>query len=662
MDNKFLPLFQEINIGQVTLKNRIAMAPMGIVGLSSNSEWLSQRVIDYYTRRAKGNVGLIITGLLKVENKIDRLPIEPVISRRTLAPLAEMAEAVHAYGSKIFVQLSAGFGRVNPAIVEDPTIIPVSASAVPAYFNPSVTTRALSIEEIDEIIEAFGPAAIILKEAGVDGIELHGHEGYLFDQFTTALWNKRTDKYGGDLKSRLTFSLEILAKIREKAGQDYPVIYRYGIKHYIKGPWKGALKGEDFIEQGRDVEEGQELTKLLEEAGFDALHVDAGAYESWYWAHPPIYQYHGCMTDMAAYAKKVTKKIPIITVGRMEIPELAAQVIKEGKADIVALGRGLLADPDWPKKIQEDQMKHIRPCIACHDGCMERIMRSKPLCCAVNPQVAREQIMAVSKSENSKKIVIVGGGVSGMEATRIAAQRGHQVVLFEKRGALGGHLIEGGIPDFKTDIRRLLDWYKVELNGNNLDVHLNVEADKKLIQSYQPDTVILATGSSPIIPPIPGIENKNVLSALDLLSYPSIDGEVFVIIGGGLVGTETALWLAQQGKKVLIIEKLPEIVTDVFPANRSMLLDLLCQNQVEVFLNSSVFEINSEGVIRIDHNYHTEFISCDKIIISIGLKPENRLHALLRNDYSELYRIGDCNKPGIILNAIWDGFQIGASV
>lgn len=662
MDKKLSALFKEINIGKITLKNRIAMAPMGIVGLSNDLEGLSQRVIDYYIERAKGNVGLIITGLLKVENKIDHLPVEPVITQKTLASLAELAEAVHAYGSKIFVQLSAGFGRVNPAIEKDSTIVPVSASALPAYFNSSVTTKALTIEEIETIIEAFGNASIILREACIDGIELHGHEGYLFDQFTTALWNKRIDKYGGNLKERLTFTIEILNKIKEKAGKDYPVIYRYGIKHYIKRPWEGALKGETFIEQGRDIKEGLELTKLLEEAGFDALHVDAGSYDSWYWAHPPIYQDHGCMTDMAAYAKEVVKSIPIITVGRMEIPELAAQIIQEGKADIVALGRGLLAEPYWPKKIQENQIDHIRPCIGCHDGCMERIMRSKPLCCAVNPQVGRERIMLISKTEKPKKIAVIGGGVSGMEAARILNLRGHHVLLFEQSNALGGHLVEGSIPDFKIDIQRLLNWYKLELSENNIDVHLNTEVNKKLIDSHQPEVVIIATGSSHIIPTIPGIEGENVITAVDLLNSSSVEGETFVIMGGGLIGAETALWLSKKKKKVIIIEKLPEIVNNVFPANRNMLIDLLHYYKVKAIVNSGVSEITSKGATVINQDYHTEFIACDKIVLAIGLIPEDTVYKLLKNDYSELYKIGDCNKPGLILNAIWDAFQIGISV
>jgi len=662
LNEKFSPLFKEIYISRVKIKNRIAMAPMSIVGLSSVREYVSQRIIDYYVRRAKGNVGLIITGLLKVENKIDRLLIEPIISQRTLAPLAELAEAVHIYGSKIFVQLSAGFGKVNPDVVHDSTIIPVSSSALPAFFDHSVTTRALTITEIEKIVDAFGPAARILKEAGIDGIELHGHEGYLFDQFTTALWNKRTDKYGGDLRGRLTLPLEVLKKIKETAGKDYPVIYRFGIKHYIKDVWQGALKGEAFTELGQDIEEGQEMAKLLEQAGFDALHVDAGAYESWYWAHPPIYQCHGCMTDMAGYAKQVVKKVPVITVGRMEIPELAVKVLKEGKADIVALGRGLLADPDWPKKIQEDKVDQIRPCIGCHDGCMGRIIRAKPLCCAVNPQVGRERILAISYAQKKKKITIAGGGISGMEAARIVVSRGHQVNLYERRNELGGHLIEGGVPDFKEDIRNLLSWYKRELKDKDVSVHLGVEVDKTLVDSEKPDTVILATGSSSIVPDIPGINNKNVFTAIDLLKKPKISGEKFVIMGGGLVGTESALWLAKKGKQVTIIERLTEIVSDVFPANRSMLIDLLDKYQVKIMLNASISEITSEGVTKINQDYHTEFIPCDYTIVSVGLKSEDKLYSALQNDYSELYKIGDCNKPGLIMNAIWDGYYIGCSI
>ncbi len=287
---------------------------------------------------------------------------------------------------------------------------PVSASAVPHFHEPKILCRPLETVEVEKIVKAFGTAAEILAAAGVDGIELHGHEGYLFDQFTTSLWNQRTDNYGGNLKQRLTFPIEVLKEIKQHAGADFPVQYRFGLKHYIKGLNSGALQGESFSEAGRDISEGLEMAKLLEEAGFDALHVDAGCYDSWYWAHPPIYQEHGCMVDMAARVKEVVS-IPVIAVGKLELPEQAERVIAEGKSDMIAIGRGLLADSHWPVKVAEGKTEDIRPCIGCHDGCIGRFMRGKPLSCAVNPACGREKLYALDRVEKPKKVVIVGGGI-----------------------------------------------------------------------------------------------------------------------------------------------------------------------------------------------------------------------------------------------------------
>jgi 2-enoate reductase len=662
LNEQFRPLFKEINIGKIKIKNRIAMAPMGMIGLINGEGVLSQRAIDYFIERAKGDVGLIITGLLKVENEIDKMLVEPVISPAAAAPLSELAEGVHIFDSKVFVQLSAGFGSVNADIIDDPNIIPVSASVIPAYWEPKITTRALTIREIQEIIKSFGRAAKILKSAGVDGIELHGHEGYLFDQFTTALWNKRNDKYGGDLEGRLTFSVEVLNAIKENAGEDFPVIYRFGLKHYIKKPWSGALKGEKFKEVGRDIEEGIKVIQILEEAGFDGLHVDAGAYDSWYWAHPPMYQPHGCMVDMAEQAKKVVKRIPVIAVGRLGLPELAVKVIVEGKADIVALGRALLADPYWPKKVREGKLRDIRPCIACHEGCMKRIMMKKTLSCAVNPQVGKEKLYKLDFVQNKKKVLVIGGGVSGMEVARISAIRGHNVTLYEKNNSLGGHLIEAGVPDFKKDIFRLLDWYKSQLSKLNIRIELGIEVTPKLVKVEKPDVVVVATGSTSIIPKIANINDPKVITAIDLFLGKKEVGKNVVIVGGGLVGCETGLWLAENGKKVTIVEMLPEIAQGDFPANRTMLIDLLIKNKVEIITNSSICKITDEGVAIINKNFIIKIISCNTVVLALGLKPEDKIYSLLSREFSEIYKIGDCKEPHRILDAIWDGYYLGFSL
>jgi 2-enoate reductase len=662
MTNTCPRLFEPIKIGKVTLKNRIAMAPMGIIGLTAPDGNPSQRAIDYYIERARGGAGLIITSVFKVEGEIEgNVSHMHMINQASVGPFSELAEAVHALGAKIFVQLTAGFGRVAPLRILRTQ--PVSASAVPNYHQPEIICRPLEIAEIETIVKAFGNAAAILASSDIDGIELHGHEGYLLDQFTTPIWNQRTDKYGGDAIKRLTFPIQVLREIKARAGADFPVQYRFGLKHYIKRLRAGALPGEDYVEAGRNIREGIEMAEMLEKAGFDSLHVDAGCYDSWYWAHPPVYQQHGCMVDMAAEVKKVVN-IPVTAVGRLEIPEIAESVISQGKADIVALGRGLLADPQWPVKVSTGKIEGIRPCIGCHDGCIGRFMRSRPLSCAVNPACGREISYQLLRAEKTRNVMIAGGGVAGMEAARAAAIRGHKVTLYEKRTSLGGHLLEASVPDFKKDLARLTDWYKIQLQELGVEVKLGVEVTEDLIAGSRPDSLILATGSLPVRPAIPGLESSNTVTCIELLSGEKEAGKKVTVIGGGLVGCEIALWLARQGKQVMIMEMLPELMSGSLPVpqmNRVMLLDLLDFNGVEVFTGIQIKEISSDGFIISGEHRNSE-IRAGTIVLAAGLKSEDKLYKSLIGKVPQIYNIGDSQQPRNIMGAIWDGYEVGRAI
>jgi len=657
-------LFEPIRIGRVRIKNRIAMAPMGIVGLTNPEGNPGPRGIDYYIERARGGVGLIITGLFQVKDERGGGGVNTHrINRASIAAFGELCEAVHALGTKIFVQLTAGFGRVIP--LPPTSQQPVSASAVPHFYNPDIICRPLETGEVEDIVAAFGGASEVLVAAGVDGIELHGHEGYLFDQFTTAMWNKRTDKYGGNLKERLTLPIEVLETIKDRAGSDFPVQYRFGLKHYIKGFNSGALPGEAYEEAGRDIQEGLEMAKMLEEAGFDSLHVDAGCYDSWYWAHPPGYQEHGCMVDMAARVKEVVT-IPVIAVGRLEVPELAEEVISSGKADMVALGRGLLADSHWPMKASENRTEDIRPCIGCHEGCIWRFMQGKPLSCAVNPACGREREYQLSRTEEPKSVMIIGGGVAGMEAARVAATRGHKVVLYEKGKALGGHLVEAAVPDFKKDVSTLLDWYITQLKKLGVEIKTATQVSPEFVAKVNPDVIVLATGSGPVIPDIPGIENPNVITCIDLMLGKKKAVKDVVVIGGGLVGCETALWLAEDGKQVKIIEILPELMTGGLPVplmNRMMLIDLLALNNVDVLTSVNVQEITEGWIIVTDKGEGSQRrINVDTVVIASGLTSDDDLFMKLAGQFSHVYAIGDCQEPRNIMGAIWDGYEVGRIV
>jgi len=661
---KFNKLFEPVQIGKTVVKNRIAMAPINNLHQFSPDGIITQRCMKYYIERAKGGVGLIITGVFKVENEIEQLSANgvalwPLFNSKALVRFAELADYIHSYGSKIFIQLSAGAGRNADGEAIDAGFKPVSASAVPAFWRPKTTTKALTTEEVEKMVEDFGDAAELAAKTEIDGIEIHAHEGYLIDEFMTALWNRRNDKYGGDFEGRLRFPKEIIQTIREKVGRDFPLIFRFGLKHYMRTEGGAALRGEGFTEAGRDIQEGLKIAKEIEKADVDALHIDAGCYESWYWAHPPIYQPQGCMVDLAAQVKKIVK-IPVLTVGRIVTPEMAEKILEEEKADIIVLGRALLADPKWPNKVHDGKIEDIRPCIGCNDGCLFRPTLGRPLSCAVNPSCGREQDAIPIRTTKPKKILIAGGGVSGMEAARIAAIRGHTVILYEKTEELGGHLIEASVPDFKEDIRRLLEWYKSQLKKLDIKIVFKTEATPQLIKSENPDAVVIATGSTPLKLRIAG--GENFVTCCDLFRGKKQAGNTVVVVGGGLEGCETALWLAKQGKKVTIIEILPEVLANCFKSNRDMLLDMLAEEGVQILTNSSVQELTKSGVTVIDKSFQKRFIDCDTAALAIGLESNRNLFTSLANEVANLQTAGDCAKPRNILHAIWDGFVVGGAL
>ncbi len=425
-----MKLFEPGKIGTMKLKNRIVMASMGMGTMAeADGDWTG-RVREYLVARARGGTGLITTGVVFVSQKLEPFMsgyFLKLYSDSQLESLRRIAEAIHQHGAKVSVQLGAGWGRVLPANWQGEGVIPISASATPCYFNPEVTSRAISTQEAQELAQAFGAAAKRCQMAGVDCVELHGHEGYLLDQFMSELWNQRNDKYGGSRKKRLTFVREAIAAIKREAGQKFPVIYRFGIDHYLEG--------------GRTVEESLWIAKQLEAMGVDALHVDAGCYETWWWPHPPTYQPPGCMVDMAERVKPVVR-VPIIAVGKLHYPALAEQVLQEGKADFIAIGRGLLADPDWPNKVMEGRPEDITPCIGDQEGCLHRLFLGRDTSCTVNPVCGHEKEWALTpiKSKRKKALLVIGGGPAGMEAARVAALRGMEAILWEKTDRLGGNL------------------------------------------------------------------------------------------------------------------------------------------------------------------------------------------------------------------------------
>lgn len=658
---KYSKLFSPIKIGSITIKNRFAMAPMGPLGLADANGGWNQRGIDYYVERAKGGTGLIITGVTFFDQVVEKQdpttvpnPLyKPVNFVKTSR---EMTERIHAYGSKIFLQLSGGFGRVTiPTNVGD--IPPIAPSAIPHRWLDK-TCRAITVDEIHAIVKQFGEAAFHAKRAGFDGVQIHAvHEGYLIDQFAISMFNQRTDEYGGSLENRLRFAKEIVEEIKKTCGDDFPVTLRFSVKSMIKDWRVGALPGEDFEEKGRDTEEGLKAAKLLESYGYDALDTDVGTYDAWWWNHPPMYQKKGLYREYCKMVKEVVD-IPVFCAGRMDNPDMALEAIENGECDVIDLGRPLLADPDYCNKLRCGKITQIRPCISCHEGCMGRVASYSLLNCAVNPQAARERVNAYEPILKKKKVLIVGGGVAGCEAARVLAIRGHQPVVYEKGSRLGGNLIPGGAPDFKEDDIALADWYTNELNRLGVHVHLNTELNEEEIKAMDYDTVILATGSKPKVFSLG--DDSHTYTAEQVLLKQKVAGKKTVVVGGGLVGCETALWLAQNGIHVTIVEALDKVMAVNGPlcaANKEMLEALLPFNGVEIITGAKVTEF-ANGEVKVDTKEGSKTIMSDSVILSVGYKEENTLYNNLQFDIPDLYLLGDAKKVSNIMYAIWDAFEV----
>lgn len=643
---KFENLFKPLRIGKVEIRNRIAMPPMVVAYAGPNGE-VTDQLISYYEARAKGGVGLVIVEAAYVNPQGKVVLGELGIYDDQLIPgLSRLADAIKRHGATAAIQLI--HGGIQAKVPE-----PVGPSAIGRKIvPPTKTPRELTTEEVEQLVEDFANAALRAKKAGFDMVEVHGTHGYLVCQFLSPLTNKRTDKYGAD---RVLFAEEIVKRIKEKCGEDFPVIFR--------------LCANEFLEGGITIEYAKEIAKRLEEAGVDAFDITGGNYDTMDLLLMPMYhEKEGFFFELAAEIKKVVN-VPVISGGLIVNPEVAEKAIKDGIVDMVFLGRQLIADPEWPRKVREGRVEDIRPCLACNEGCISRVFDGKATACAVNPLSGLEYKWPseedIPKAKNKKKVLIIGGGPAGLECARIASIRGHDVTLVEKESELGGTVNIAAVPSFKNRLAKLIKWYKVQLKKLGVNVMTNTTATPELIKNVNPDVVIIATGSEPLVPNIPGVENA--VTADDVLLGKAAVGENVVVIGGGLVGCETALYLAQQGKKVTIVETLPEIAKDLEPVSKIALTrkgGLFEKYGINVITNSPVVEIRKGEVVIVDKIGRRRSISADSVVIAVGRKsvvPEE-LISEAKKIGKEVYIIGDAKAPRKVIDAIREGFSVAIDI
>lgn len=669
MSGKYDALFTPFKIGKTEIKNRIVLCAMGGTAIIENGHF-HEPTAEYYIERAKGGVGLMIPGIANIQGMWGEGNWLYEAKDAFHGPVKEMMKEIHKYDSKLFLQIGAGMGRVL-AVQAFPLLKVENAnfekamfapSELPNVWDPTKIHREMTKNEIYEIIDAIIKTAKLAKEADIDGIEIHAiHEGYLLDQFSIENTNHRTDEYGGSLENRLRFVCEIIKGIKKECGEDYPVIVRYSVSSKMKGFNSGALPGEPYKEFGRSLEESPAVARILEAAGCDALNADNGSYDSWYWAHPPMYMPMACNLPEATYIKNFVN-IPVICAGRMEDPEIATDAITSGSIDGVGIARQLLADPEWPNKIKDELVDDVRPCIACHNGCFGRLFVGKGTSCAVNPAAMQESKYAILPAETKKKIAVIGGGIGGMEAARICAIRGHDVTLYEKSDALGGVFNAAAAPDFKEADKKLLQWYIKQIYDLKVNIEMNTEVTPELVKETNPDGIIIATGAKPRSIPVEGIENENVIEAIDLLLEKKQAGDNVVVIGGGLTGCEIAYDLAKKGKKVTIVEMMDDIlkIFGLSAANSNMLRELLAYYKVDVHTSTKLCLISSEKVIVSKNDVEIE-IPINSVVIAAGYVPNELLADILKEN-NDVHVIGDASHVGNLLDVIWAAYDVALKI
>ncbi|MFO7984299.1 MAG: FAD-dependent oxidoreductase [Desulfatiglandaceae bacterium] len=635
-------LFSPFQIKSCQLKNRIVMPGLASF-LIKNDGSITEKTVEHYRLRAAGGPAMVIMEACAVSEEGIVSPHQArIYDDRFVEGLAKISRAMKSEGTIPAVQLHHGGRQTSAKVIKQR---PLAPSPLPCPAIRGEVTP-LDIHGIQMLVTKFGDAAERALEAGFELIEIHGAHGYLINQFLSRFSNIREDAYGGDIAGRTRFAREIVTEIRNRVGADYPISFK--------------ISAMEFVKDGLTVDESIHILKILMDAGMDIVQVSAGNDATPEWISQPMFMEKACLTG---YAEKISRElgVPVMAVGRINDPILADQIIAEGKADLICIGRGLLADPELPKKAQEGRMDDIRTCIACNT-CMQSIFRRGRVECLVNPALGREKEMAFYPAKASKKVMVIGAGPGGLNVAWVAARRGHDVHLFEKQGVVGGQLVLGSVTAYKKELFNLIRFQKRQIERFGVTCHLNTEVTPEMVQAEAPDVVILATGSVPGYPTVEGMDKKRMVSVNEVMGNDPSDQKRTIVIGGGPTGCEIALHLSGNGSQVTIVEMLPKIGSGLESMTKKVLLGKLRDYNVQVKTECTLKRVDTDGVLVVDKDGESHFIEAERVVTAIGNQPDTRLYDQIKTLGPEVHRIGDCLEPRSAKAAIYEGGVLGRTI
>ena len=635
-------LFSPFHLKGLYLTSRIVMPGLASF-LIEDDGTITEKTIEHYRRRAAGGPAMVIMEACAISPEGIVSPHQArIYENRFIDGLSRIAHVIKTEGAVPALQLHHGGRQTTAKIIKQK---PVAPSKVPC---PTIKgeVQALSVDRIQELIVKFGEGAQRAVEAGFELIEIHGAHGYLVNQFLSRFSNIREDEYGGDIAGRTRFAMEIVKEIRKRVGESFPLSFK--------------ISAQEFVPNGLTVEESIQILLRLSDAGIDIVQVSAGNDATAEWICQPMFMKKACLAESAATIRGALR-IPVMAVGRINDPHVADAIIADGKADLVCIGRGLLADPEMPRKAKEGRLDDIRHCIACNT-CMESIFRKGRVECLVNPSLGREKEMELIPSDSPKRVMVIGGGPGGMNVAWIAAKRGHDVHLFEKQSALGGQLILGSIPNYKKELLSLIEYQKRQVMNCGVKCHLNVEVTLDVVKEHNPDVVILATGATPILPDIAGLDRSILHSFADVFNHGEAAERNTVVVGGGAIGCEIALHLSESGCPVTIVEQLPKLGGQLESITKKVLLEKLKEGDVRILVGHRLLRGEGNGVVVVGDGGRELWMEAERVVMAIGNKPHNHLYDRIKSMGIEVYQIGDCLEPRSAKAAIYEGAVIGRTI